>query len=316
MKVYRFKVAAGSTTTRIDNFLKDNLSEAFSKSLIRKLILAGAVYVNKKRIKNAGYQILNGQTVELYYRQETKSEKQKFQEFNIEKAILYHDKHVLIINKPAGLPTQPTLDDSRNNLIELLKKHLQKIQSIENPYLGIHHRLDADTSGLLLFTTDKSANKSIAKQFQEREIKKKYLALCEYLQGHDTPPALLNTNEEYHEKRPLSRIQRKVNKYAVDLSSKENAHTILKTVKIKNNKYLIEAIPVTGRSHQIRVHLSANALPILGDRLYHPRRQNAVTRLMLHAMVLEFVHPISARNMSFSIPSIEIEKAFEDTIID
>lgn len=194
--------------------------------------------------------------------------------------ILYEDNWILIVNKPAGLPTQSTVDKKRKNLFDELRN------SKRWDYVGLHHRLDVPTSGVILLTKAKSVNKAIADEFKNKTIQKTYHCMTS-----STP----NWNEIKYENhlKPIKLKTGKTKMHEVK-SGGDFASTSFKVLQVKESYCLIEAMPHTGRMHQIRVHLSALGFPILGDALYG-KIQKDVPRLMLHAYQIEFTHPITKK---------------------
>lgn len=201
--------------------------------------------------------------------------------------IVYEDQWLLIVNKPAGLPTQPSVDRKRPSLYS----HL--LESKRWPYVGLHHRLDVPTSGLVLLTKDKSANKPVGELFKGRELKKTYLCLC---QGRANESKFQIQNHL----KPL-RLKSGKTKMTVVNSGGDFAHTDFEVLEEFEEATLIKAMPHTGRMHQIRVHLAHIGLPILGDSLYF-RIDRKYPRVLLHAYQLNFSHPINKTNLLVEAP--------------
>ncbi len=205
---------------------------------------------------------------------------------NIE--ILFEDSWLLIVNKPSGVPTQSTLDPKRPHLYGILQ------QTKTWPYLGLHHRLDAPTSGIVLFTKKQDANKGVGELFQNHILKKKYLCLV-----HKRP-----SKDEFEIKNCLKAFKVKNGKMKMRSthSGGDVAHTFFKVMESFGEKAaLVEAQPQTGRMHQIRVHLAENQTPILGDSLYF-RADRHFPRLMLHASEISFPHPKTSELMNIKAP--------------
>jgi RluA family pseudouridine synthase len=215
--------------------------------------------------------------------------------------ILYEDAVLIIVDKPAGIPTQATLDKKRPHVYGLLKMQLEK----ETPgtYLALHHRLDKDTSGVLLFCKDKNFNQSISDMFKRHEFEKIYWALTipENTKAKSKPQRPETWQIKNHlAAKPASRSQR------MSLQSVNSggliAITDFKLLEIRKNGLLIEARPRTGRMHQIRVHLAELGLPILGDDLYNPQATKNAPRMMLHAHQLIFKHPKTQVTLTITSP--------------
>lgn len=198
--------------------------------------------------------------------------------------ILFEDAWLLIVNKPSGLPTQATLDPKRPNLYTLL------LESKKWKYIGMHHRLDTPTSGIVLFTKDRSANKGVSLLFQEHQIQKKYLSLINGLPKESS----------FTIKNHLKSVKYKNGKTKMKstLSGGDFAHTDFTVLERYESKQtsLLQAAPQTGRMHQIRVHLAESQFPILGDSLYF-RADRHYPRLLLHASELHFQHPMTKKSM-------------------
>lgn len=196
--------------------------------------------------------------------------------------IVMQTKEWVVLNKPIGLPTQKTLNQNETNLYDQARLYfiLEKSCPVHLPYVGLHHRLDRDTSGLVLMTLQKSANKEIADLFKNRKIKKEYLAWTEY--GKAIP------QKHWIEKNLIARKYSKKPSFEFSVQKKgDEAITeffLLESVPEKFHQ--LRCLPKTGRTHQLRVHLSHLGWPILGDPIYG--KKQTAPRLMLHAYKLHF----------------------------
>lgn len=219
-------------------------------------------------------------------------------EFNFSKKhILFEDEYIIVLNKPVGVPTHSTLDPDRDHLVAGLKRFLKEREG-RIPYVGLHHRLDKDTSGIVLLTKQQSVNKAVGDLFAKRKIEKTYIAITE---NKNITKDSWKT-ESHLARKPDSQVMQSV-KSGGDLAITQF------DVLEKNNKYaLIQVKPHTGRTHQIRVHLYENNSPILGDVLYFKDGSENYPRLFLHAHKLRFKHP--ATNFMIEIES-EIPEEFE-----
>ena len=189
--------------------------------------------------------------------------------------VIFEDEHLLVVNKPAGWNTDAPSPYAGEGIYDWLKHREPRWSS-----LAIIHRLDKETSGVLVFGKTPLANKSLTEQFTERRVRKTYLLLTD-----------LEVRE--NEFKVTSNISRSGDKYA-NASIGEFAETHFTVVRRNRNHTWIEARPLTGRTHQIRVHLSSRGLPILGDTLYGGTTS---VRLCLHAAELEFSHPATAEQI-------------------
>ena len=212
----------------------------------------------------------------------------------------YEDNDLLVLNKPAGLITHPkNISDTQESATDWLIERFPKIKNVGEPFIasgkevpraGIVHRLDKDTSGLLIVAKNNEVFFYLKSLFQERKIKKYYLAL---VNGRPKNPSGIITA-------PLGRIGlKRTTKIIGDkLIDKKEALTVYKTIKEFKDHALLEVLPHTGRTHQIRVHLNSIGTPVSGDNIYGFKRAKSpsgLTRLFLHAYKLEFVSPDSKK---------------------
>lgn len=216
--------------------------------------------------------------------------------------ILFEDEWLIAVDKPAGLPTQPTLDAARPSAFSELRKFLQHRDGRE-PYLALHHRLDRDTTGVLLLSKSQKANAGVGALFADKVAQKTYQAL-----------AVLGTGcpDLWEVKNYLGIVGRvaKANKFGAVRSGGDPAHTTFRELERFHDVVLIEAMPHTGRTHQIRVHLTECGHPILGDELYGgpvsvrlgSGAQLRFQRVMLHAAALVFVHPMTKADVAITCP--------------
>ncbi len=311
MKRYTTRLPNSSPKVRLDDYLAEWLSTAtgteLSKGKIRTLILSGAVYVNRHRNKIPSTLIFAGAVLEVYYdesKMKTGEHKPEATLVAVTKdKVLYEDEWIILINKDAGIPTQPTIDPKRPNLFDLTKRYLSKKEGKVEPYLGLHHRLDRDTSGVVLFTKSESANKGVADLFANHLIQKTYQCLVWRAPGAETH----ETQTRFEVKNFLGKISAKneTSRFGSVTSNGDPAHTFFRVLEVFRQCYWLEAAPKTGRTHQIRVHTSELNLPILGDPQYFPKSVFSMVsapRLMLHAQLLEFNHPVSGVPMKIEAP--------------
>ncbi len=217
--------------------------------------------------------------------------------------IRFEDEWLIIVDKPAGLPTQPTLDARRASAQSTLAAFLRERDG-GTTYLGLQHRLDRDTSGVLLFTRDPRANKGVTELFAGKAVRKTYLALA--VTGESAPDSWEVVNH-------LGVVGRegKASRVGAVRSGGDPARTTFRVIERVTGAMLVEASPHTGRTHQIRAHLAEGGHPILGDPFYGgPARFPAggkggtisVPRVMLHAAGLEFVHPMTQVALKVTCP--------------
>jgi RluA family pseudouridine synthase len=216
--------------------------------------------------------------------------------------VLFEDEWIIAINKPSGLPSQATLDPARDHAFAAVSRYLG------GHYVGLHHRLDAGTSGVLLLAKNKLANPSLSAQFQDHSVQKTYVAIAAATQP-DTrvaQDAMILLKDSIGEDK-TSRIQ----KFCVGGKNRKYAET-----QILCQKYLtlrdgflawFACQPRTGRTHQIRVHLASLGFPILGDTLYGNKPLRSILawlpdRLCLHAAAIALKHPVTGENMTIEAP--------------
>jgi 23S rRNA pseudouridine1911/1915/1917 synthase len=295
---------------RLDDALLEGLPEALgravSKAKVRKLIMAGAVYLNGRPVRVASKALFAGATIEAAidvgkFFEDATSRDRKF-ELTVDR-ILYEDEDLIVIDKPPGIPAQPTLDEGRDNLFAAVGRFLSRRGRVAKPYVGVHQRLDRDTSGVVLFTKTQRLNAAVAEIFSQRRGVKIYQALT-------VPPSSSRRKlqKEWTIRNYLGKISSKGKRarYGAVAPPGDLAETSFRLIAEHPRGLHIEAIPKTGRTHQIRVHLSECGLPILGDDLYcpddHPGCAEIAPRLMLHAARLIFPHPITTREISVESP--------------
>jgi len=191
--------------------------------------------------------------------------------------VVYESQGLLVIHKPAGLLTHATADRTRENLVDLLREARPDLSE-----LTLQHRLDRETSGLLLFTTSDQTRAGVARQFAEREVGKQYLC---WVRGKKLPAA-------WTVEAPLRERSGRV-----QVGPGQSARTDFCLTRRQGPYCLLTATPHTGRKHQIRAHLAHRGLPILGDALFGGE---PAARLLLHAHKLEIRHPISEERLRWS----------------
>lgn len=270
---------------RVDVVLSNNIKE-YSRSFIQKLINKNYVKVNNSMIK-ASQRVFEGDRVEIFI----PSVKIEIEPENIPIDIIYEDEDVIIINKEQGMVVHPAPGNYTGTLVNALLYHcksLSKINGILRP--GIVHRIDKDTSGLLLVAKNDYAHRILAKQLKEHSVGRKYLALTEGLVNKDSGTINL----------PIGRhpIHRK--KMAVVSKNSKIAITHFKVIERFTKNTLVEAILETGRTHQIRVHMEHIGHPLVGDPIYgYKRKKFNLNGQLLHAKYIGFIHPSKEIYMDF-----------------
>ncbi|MCR5613834.1 RluA family pseudouridine synthase [Treponema sp.] len=347
---------------RLDVFLRDVLPQAvgceISNSKIRRLIMAGCVMVDGRAVRVPSFELRVGSKVSAIIDKEKLLYEKQTDDIKFEvtpESVLYEDDYLIFINKPAHFPTEKTIVDSRDNLHDAVVRYLwNKNPALRNPpYVGIMHRLDKETSGVILFTKKREVNKAIFDMFDSAKLS---------LEGSEIQPAPRDKTTVFSQPAPranqttldesadvLKRVVRPVKKtyiaavvdspkirdfftvknYLGRISSKSSQgkwgsvpqskggmiaitefkvrqrragnsigqdSTISRSrrANLRTGICILECHPITGRTHQIRVHLAESGFPIIGDSLYGGR---ANSRLMLHAESLELIHPVTGKKL-------------------
>ncbi len=271
---------------RIDKYLAEKLS--LSRERVKELIQNGHITVNNIKRKPS-YILQKGDNISYLIPAPKKMEILP-EEGDIE--VLYEDRYLAIINKPPGLSVHPSPGRYENTLVNILLskfKDLSGIGGVERP--GIVHRLDKDTSGLMIIAKEEKTHIALSQAFKNREIQKTYLAV---VYG-------IIQEEKGKIEAPIGRdpIHRK--KMKVTLHRAKNAITYFEVLKRYINFTYVKAFPKTGRTHQIRVHFAYIGHPLVGDTLYSRAKEKPpIKRHALHAYEIKFVHPILKKEMSFS----------------
>lgn len=277
---------------RLDHFLAQRYPH-HSRSAFNKLIAAAQVLVDAQPVKS-GHRLRSEEIVTLAFTQETSADIEP--EF-IDFPILYEDAHLLVLNKPPGLVVHPACGHSRGTLVHGLLHHCQALPASEGGRPGIVHRLDKDTSGVMLVAKSEIALRRLMADFKDRKIQKTYHALL--LRHPRAPQGRVDA--------PIGRHPVDRKKMAIRVGSGRHAVTNWQVMEHFNNGWcLVEVGIETGRTHQIRVHMASLKAPVAGDSLYGgavgrdarlvPRRQ------MLHASTLHFFHTFDGRPLSCTAP--------------
>lgn len=267
-----------------------------TRSQVQRLMRDGRVRVNG-RPEAPGYKVRAGDKIALQHPPQNAG---VLSAEAIPLVILYSDEHLAVVDKPAGLVVYPSAGHEQGTLMNAVLYHCGRTASVGGPLRpGVVHRLDKDTSGVMVVALSDDAYYRLVEQFRERRIRRKYLALVYGEMRGDSGVVDLDIGRSSSDRKKMSTRTRR---------GKE-ALTRWKVLKRFRAATLIEAWLGTGRTHQIRVHLSALGHPVLGDRVYGRktsleagRRKIIFHRQMLHAAVLGFTHPASGEEMEFSSP--------------
>ena len=301
----KFSVDLKNTGKRLDVFLAKNINE-FTRSFIKKLIENDQVKLNSK--------VLNSPSTKVKYKDQMiinviESDEKSIKKKKIKLDIVYEDNDILIINKPKGMVVHPGAGNYEKTLVNaLLFKYKKKLSNINGPLRpGIVHRIDKETSGLLVIAKNNLAHANLGQQFSDHTIERKYLCLAwgviRPLNGR------INTL--------ISRDKKNRQLMTVSDINGKRAITNYKTLKVFNIKdipkiSLLECKLETGRTHQIRVHLKYKGTSLLGDKQYGKKnikfkkinndffmKLNKLSGQVLHAQTLEFIHPSKRKRVGF-----------------
>lgn len=276
--------------SRIDIFLSENIEE-LSRSSVQKLLEQGHILVNSKNVK-ANYKL---REKDVLFVEVPEAVEPEILPENIPLDILYEDADVIVVNKPQGMVVHPAPGHYTGTLVNALlyhcKEELSGINGEKRP--GIVHRIDKDTSGVLVIAKNNAAHQSLALQLAEHSITRKYNAIV--YNGF--------REEEGTVDEPIGRNPQDRKKMAVTQKHSRHAVTHYRVLQRMKNFTLIEAQLETGRTHQIRVHMTYIGHPLLGDTVYGKKKQPfSLEGQVLHARVLGFIHPRTGEYMEFEAP--------------
>ncbi|MEI3392045.1 MAG: RluA family pseudouridine synthase [Clostridia bacterium] len=280
------KVNDENVGKRIDSFIP-MVQEDISRSMVQKLIEQKNIKVNGKETKHS-YKLKLNDEIEIFV-PEAKEINLKAQDIPLN--VIYEDNDIIVINKPKGMVVHPANGNPDGTLVNAVmnkcKDSLSGIGGEIRP--GIVHRLDKDTSGAIIVAKNDKAHIALSEQLKNHEVKKTYLALVR---------GIIKENEATINM-PIARSKKDRKKMDVDKDGKE-AITHFKVLGRYKNKYTLLQINLeTGRTHQIRVHLSHIGYPIIGDEVYsNGKNEWNVSGQCLHAWKLEFIHPITGEKIS------------------
>ena len=301
-----FIVDKDNVSKRLDIYLSENIEDV-TRSYIKTLIDDNKVLVNNKSQKS-GYKIKLNDSIDVTF-EEKKNEDIVAQDIPLE--ILYEDDDIIIVNKPKGMVVHPANGNYTGTMVNsLMLSHQGKLSSINGVIRpGIVHRIDKDTSGILVVAKNDNAHKKLAAQFKVHSIKRKYIALVKGIIKEDSLTIDM----------PIGRSIKDRKKMAVTNKNSRSAVTHIAILKrfYSSNVTLVEAQLETGRTHQIRVHMAYIHHPLVGDEIYGKKDNKfKVQGQMLHAKYLGFVHPSTGKFVEFEkdVPEYfkEILKSLEN----
>jgi len=273
---------------RLDRVVAAHMPDV-SRAQVQRLIKSGAVTVNGRPSKPA-YRVERGDRVRVTLPEEPE---EAVHPEHIPLKVVYEDEHLLAVDKPAGMVVHPAVGHASGTLVNALLAYCPQVADVGGlERAGIVHRLDKDTSGLLLVAKDPQTHGALQRQFKRRQVRKTYLALVE---GRVHP-------REGVIEAPVGRDRRARKRMAVTRTGRP-ATTQYRVVEVFRDHTLLEVRPHTGRTHQVRVHLAWLGYPVVGDRVYGHRRQRLLSnRHFLHARELRFVHPATGEELTLTAP--------------
>lgn len=280
------KVSKKHVTERLDRFICNYL-QGISRTLIQRLIKDKQVFVNKQNSKS-GYTLKENDVIFISL---PDLKEPPVEAESIKLDIVYEDRHLIVVNKPQGMVTHPASRIYKGTLVNALLYHCKDSLSGINGVLrpGIVHRLDKETSGLIIACKNDKTHNEIAKQIKEKKLKRHYYAIV-----HGKVPYECGTINK-----PIGRHKIFRQKMAV-VPNGRSAVTHWKVLKRFEKFTFLECTLETGRTHQIRVHMSSIGHPIIGDRTYG-KKNDPIEQMMLHAYKLVFIHPKSKKEICFKI---------------
>ena len=292
------KIVVDEANVRIDKYLASKLD--YSREYIGKLIDAKLVLVNGKEIK-ASYKINLNEEI-IIHDEEFKVE-EDILPVKMDLNIVYEDEYLMVLNKPSGLVVHPGNGNYNNTLVNGLMYYTKNLSDVGGEFRpGIVHRIDKDTSGLLLIAKTNEVHEILADDFKNKRIKREYIALLDgvFRQGSATIDA------------PIGRDKQNREKMAV-VEDGKHAVTHMKVLKRFKEYTLVSCILETGRTHQIRVHMAYIGYPVHNDPVYAKKEATSFGQF-LHSYKMNFVHPITKKEMEFTCPLPKYFEEFLDSL--
>ncbi|HHT9122693.1 MAG TPA: RluA family pseudouridine synthase [Candidatus Wunengus sp. YC63] len=318
IKEVTFDIKKAFEDRRIDRYLASRLPD-YSRTFIQKLVKEGAVLVNGRTVKSS-YDIQEGDFISVRV---PVLEESKIVPEDIPIDIVYEDDYLMLINKPYDMVVHPAGRHHCGTVVNALAFHCQNLSQVNGPLkAGIVHRLDRDTSGIMLTIKSDAVHSQIAMQFEKRSVKKEYLAVVEGEVMFDSDEISL----------PIARHIIDSQKMAVRHDIGKEAVSIYEVIERFRGYTLVKVMPKTGRTHQIRVHMRAIGHPVVADFMYSSQESCYLSDLLqkereegelpiidrqaLHAHRIEFFHPIHNKKMEFEVDLPDDISALVNTLRD
>ena len=291
-------ITVKESNERLDKYLANNTD--YSRVMISKMIDAEFIKVNGK-LEKASYKVKESDTIEIIdgYKEEI-----DIKPTQMDLNIVYEDEHLMIINKPSGLVVHPGSGNYDNTLVNGLMHYTNSLSDIngdERP--GIVHRIDKDTSGLIMVAKTNEAHAILSEYFKNKEVKREYVALIHGVFPHET--ATIDA--------PIGRDPKDRKKMTVTADNSKEAVTHLKVLKRFREYTLVNLKLETGRTHQIRVHMKYIGYPVYNDPVYTNKKTTEFGQF-LHSYKMDFIHPITKKEMHFEAPIPEEFQNFIDAL--
>ena len=300
MKKCEWTVTEEDKFLRIDKFIAKQ-EDGFTRSRTQGLLEEGSITVNGLEVKN-NYKVKVNDLIEAEFIDDLELEAQP-EDLNLD--VVYEDSDVIVINKPKGIVVHPSAGNQRGTLVNGLLYHCKDLSGINGVLRpGIVHRIDKDTTGLLIVAKNDVAHLSLAEQLQTKTVNRLYYALVHGVIEHE-----YGTIDA-----PIGRDPKDRQKMAIIATNSKQAITHFKVVERFKNYTLVECRLETGRTHQIRVHMQYIKHPVVGDQKYSYRKTLDTQGQMLHAHQLTFMHPRSKEQVTVEAPLPELFQSVLDTI--
>ena len=278
---------------RIDKYVTEHTN--YSRNLVLNLLKSGTILVNDKIVKPS-YKVHSKDVITI---KDVKSPTDEIIPWNYSLDIVYEDDDIIIVNKPSGMVVHPGAGNKDHTLVNALKYHTDKLSDINGiERLGIVHRIDKDTSGLIIVAKTNKAHEILGEYFKNHSIKREYIALLCGVLPHDT--ATIDA--------PIGRDEKNRLRMTVTPNNSKRAITHLQVLKRYKDYTLVKARLETGRTHQIRVHTKYIGYPVYNDPVYASKSEGDFGQF-LHSYSMEFIHPLTKEKMYFKR---EVPKYFKD----
>jgi 23S rRNA pseudouridine1911/1915/1917 synthase len=280
---------------RLDRFV--TVRTGISRSQVKHLVERSLIVINGRAALKTGHLVRAGDRVEVTVPQ---PETEELLPEDIQLQVLYHDRHLVVVDKPAGMVVYPAAGHGRGTLMNALRYRFTHLATIGAPLRpGVVHRLDKETSGVMVVALSDRAYYGLVAQFRERSIERAYVALIFGNPRNASGEISLSIGRSPADRKKMSTRSRRG----------KQAKTSWKAVRHFGDAAMVEARLSTGRTHQVRVHFAALGHPVLGDRTYGKKTsltrasgKISFPRQMLHAAFLGFTHPVTGKRLQFSAP--------------